>query len=277
MSDEVFLKLEGIKKSFGGVHALQGVDLEIRKGEIHCLAGENGCGKSTLIKAISGVHVPDEGRILINGEEMKNMKPMDAINRGIQVIYQDFAVFPNLTVAENIALNGELKDGVKLVNWRQIHKVAAEAMKRVGVKIDPDIRLERLSVANKQLVAICRAIMNDARLLILDEPTTALTAREVESLWDIIRAFEKVTHDSGVFQRRREEQLLDWVHSMVDEHLHNLFFDDPVIQGRMPEIKEAVLKGVISPTQAVAELINMFDIERAAKRHVDLLHPETNN
>ena len=88
-------------------------------------------------------------------------------------------------------MNGELKDGVKLVNWRQIHKVAAEAMKRVGVKIDPDIRLERLSVANKQLVAICRAIMNDARLLILDEPTTALTAREVESLWDIIRALKK--------------------------------------------------------------------------------------
>ena len=86
MADEVFLKLEGIKKSFGGVHALQGVDLEIRKGEIHCLAGENGCGKSTLIKAISGVHVPDEGSIRIDGEEMKNMKPMDAINRGIQVI-----------------------------------------------------------------------------------------------------------------------------------------------------------------------------------------------
>ena len=191
MADEVFLKLVGIKKSFGGVHALQGVDLEIRKGEIHCLAGENGCGKSTLIKAISGVHIPDEGSIRIDGEEMKNMKPMDAINRGIQVIYQDFAVFPNLTVAENIALNGELKDGVKRVSWRQIHKVAAEAMARVGVKIDPDIRLERLSVANKQLVAICRAIMNDARLLILDEPTTALTAREVESLWDIIRSLKE--------------------------------------------------------------------------------------
>jgi LAO/AO transport system kinase len=105
---------------------------------------------------------------------------------------------------------------------------------------------------------------------------SALKKTGLKELWDIIRAFDKVTHDSGVFQRRREEQLLDWVHSMVDEHLHNLFFDDPVIQGRMPEIKEAVLKGVISPTQAVAELINMFDIERAAKRHVDLLHPETN-
>ena len=103
---------------------------------------------------------------------------------------------------------------------------------------------------------------------------SALKKTGLKELWDIIRAFEKVTHDSGVFQRRRETQLLDWVYSMVDEHLHNLFFDDPVIQGRMPEIKEAVLKGVVSPTQAVAELINMFDIERAATRHVDLFHPE---
>ena len=100
MANEIFLKLEGIKKSFGGVHALKGVDLEIRKGEIHCLAGENGCGKSTLIKSISGVHEIDEGAIWIDGEKMGKFKPIDAINKGIQVIYQDFAVFPNLTVAE---------------------------------------------------------------------------------------------------------------------------------------------------------------------------------
>ena len=191
MSDEIFLKLEGIKKSFGGVHALKGVNLEIRKGEIHCLAGENGCGKSTLIKAISGVHEPDEGNIWIDGEQVRNMKPIDAINRGIQVIYQDFAVFPNLTVAENIALNGELKDKAKVVNWKQIRETAIKAMKQVGADIDPDIKLERLSVANKQMVAICRAIINDAKLLILDEPTTALTAREVDKLWDIIRSLKE--------------------------------------------------------------------------------------
>lgn len=190
MSDEIFLKLEGIKKSFGGVHALRGVDLEIRKGEIHCLAGENGCGKSTLIKAISGVHEPDEGSIWIDGEKVEKMKPMDAINRGIQVIYQDFAVFPNLTVAENIALNGELKNKAKTVNWKEIHEIAAKAMEQVGAHIDPDVKLERLSVANKQMVAICRAIINDAKLLILDEPTTALTAREVDKLWDIVRALK---------------------------------------------------------------------------------------
>lgn len=96
----------------------------------------------------------------------------------------------------------------------------------------------------------------------------------LKELWDVIRAFQQVTTESGVFKRRRDSQLMDWVHSMIDEHLHNLFFDDPVVLGRMPEIKEAVLTGVISPTQAVAELIHIFDVQRATQRHVDLFHPE---
>lgn len=132
MANEIFLKLEGIKKSFGGVHALKGVDLEIRKGEIHCLAGENGCGKSTLIKSISGVHEIDEGAIWIDGEKMGKFKPIDAINKGIQVIYQDFAVFPNLTVAENIALNCEVKNGKKTVNWKEIHELATKEWSRLA-------------------------------------------------------------------------------------------------------------------------------------------------
>ncbi len=191
MSNDIFLKLKGIQKSFGGVHALKGVDLEIRKGEIHCLAGENGCGKSTLIKAISGVHEIDGGEIEIEGERIEKMRPIDAINRGIQVIYQDFAVFPNLTVAENIALNGEVKNKVHLVDWKAVHQTAEEAMRQVGANLDPDIQLERLPVAGKQMVAICRAIINDAKLLILDEPTTALNEKEVESLWKVVRALKE--------------------------------------------------------------------------------------
>ena len=190
MANEIFLKLEGIKKSFGGVHALKGVDLEIRKGEIHCLAGENGCGKSTLIKSISGVHEIDEGAIWIDGEKMGKFKPIDAINKGIQVIYQDFAVFPNLTVAENIALNCEVKNGKKTVNWKEIHELATKAMEQVGANMDLDMPVELLPVAGKQMVAICRAIINDAKLLILDEPTTALTAREVEKLWNVVRGLK---------------------------------------------------------------------------------------
>ncbi|MGP1367205.1 MAG: methylmalonyl Co-A mutase-associated GTPase MeaB [Schwartzia sp. (in: firmicutes)] len=103
---------------------------------------------------------------------------------------------------------------------------------------------------------------------------SAVKKTGLKELWDVIRAFDKVTHDSGVFQRRRDSQLLDWVYSMIDEHLHNLFFDDPVVLGRMPEIRQAVLLGSISPTQAVAELIHIFDVQRATQRHVDVFHPE---
>lgn len=184
---EIFLELKNIKKSFGGVKALKGVDLTVRKGEVHCLAGENGCGKSTLIKVISGVHYPSDGEIYIDGEKYDNLKPIDAIKLGIQVIYQDFAVFPNLTVAENIALNQTVKKGKKLINWKENRDIALKSMEQIGANIDPDALVERLTVANKQMVAICRAILEDAKLIILDEPTTALTAKEVEKLFGILR------------------------------------------------------------------------------------------
>ena len=184
---DAFLRLENIKKSFGGVHALKGVDLTINSGEIHCLAGENGCGKSTLIKVISGAHDATEGSIYIDGKKINHLDPIDSIRMGIQVIYQDFAVFPNLSVAENIAMNRALMTGAKRMQWKKARQLALEAMEQIGAHIDPDILVERLSVANKQMVAICRAIINDAKLLILDEPTTALTAKEVEKLNIIIR------------------------------------------------------------------------------------------
>ncbi|KZL92386.1 sugar ABC transporter ATP-binding protein [Clostridium magnum] len=184
--EEVFLELKGIKKSFGGVKALKGVNLTVKKGEVHCLAGENGCGKSTLIKVISGVHAADEGEIYIEGNLIKDFSPIDAIRLGIQVIYQDFAVFPNLTVAENIAMNKAVQTGKKFMSWKESREIALRAMEQIGAHMDPEILVERLSVANKQMVAICRAILEDAKLLILDEPTTALTAKEVDKLFTII-------------------------------------------------------------------------------------------
>ena len=189
--EEAFVQLKGIKKAYEGVWALKGVDLELRRGEIHCLAGGNGCGKSTLIKTISGVHEPTEGEIYIEGQRMQHMRPLDAIQKGIQVIYQDFAVFPNLTVAENIALNTEIRSKNKLVNERRIRKIASDAMTQIGTELDPDARLEELSVAGKQMVALCRAIINEPKLLILDEPTTALTAREVKKLWAVIKSLKE--------------------------------------------------------------------------------------
>lgn len=183
---EVLLQAKGIHKSFSGVHALKGVDLTINKGEIHCLAGENGCGKSTLIKVISGVYQPDEGSILFDGTALSRISPIDAIMLGIQVIYQDFSVFPNLTVMENLALNSELAQKRKLVNWSRMRKIALEAVAKINFDVDLDALVGTLSVAQKQMVAISRALMFNARLIIMDEPTTALTRKEVEALFKII-------------------------------------------------------------------------------------------
>jgi simple sugar transport system ATP-binding protein len=182
-----FLELRHIGKSFAGVRALDDVSLAIDAGALHCLAGENGSGKSTLIKIISGVTQPDQGEILFDGQPQRALSPARAIARGVQVIFQDFALFGNLTVAENLALSSELRDGRRLVNWRRVRKVAAQAVARLGVELDLDADVERLPTSGRQLVAIARALMSDARLLIMDEPTTALTRREVETLFRIVR------------------------------------------------------------------------------------------
>ena len=183
---EYLLKAVDISKSFAGVKALTGVSLEIKPGEIHCLAGENGCGKSTLIKVICGVYRPDSGYIEFNGKKYNHITPLESIAMGIQVIYQDFSIFPNLTVMENLAINTELAAGRKFVNKRHMRQVAREALSKINFEMDLDRLVGTLTVAEKQMVAICRALMFNAKLIIMDEPTTALTKKEVRALFDII-------------------------------------------------------------------------------------------
>ena len=183
---ENILSVKGIKKSFGGVHALKGVDLTIKKGETHCLAGENGCGKSTIIKVISGFYKPDAGSIEVNGIVHPHMTPSDAIKAGIQVIYQDFSLFPNLSVLENLAFNQVLANNEKFVNKKRFRTIAEEAIQKINFNVDLDARVEQLPVADKQLIAISRALVHDAKFIIMDEPTTALTSKEVNRLFDII-------------------------------------------------------------------------------------------
>lgn len=190
MSEEVFLEVNHIDKSFAGVHAVQDVSFTIRRGEIRCMVGENGSGKSTLIKMISGVYTPDAGEIIINGKSYKQIHPIEAIREGIQVIYQDFSLFPNLTVAENLALNHELAQGKHFVNWAEVRQIASDALSQIGVQIDLDAIVSELSVADRQLIAISRAMLHNAQLIIMDEPTTALTQREVENLFNIVRSLQ---------------------------------------------------------------------------------------
>ena len=188
---EILLQAKQISKHFGGVTALDKVDLTIKKGEIHCLMGENGCGKSTLIKIISGFYRPDGGSITFEGKEYERLSIAESIGLGIQVIYQDMSIFPNLTVAENIAINNELYNHRKLVNWKSVKSIAKEALDHIGIELPLQAVVGELSVADKQLIAIARAILNNPKLIIMDEPTSALTRKEVDKLFKVIRQLQK--------------------------------------------------------------------------------------
>lgn len=189
MADE-FLKVSNISKSFAGVQALQDVSLTVERGKIYCLVGENGSGKSTLIKVIAGVYSPDEGDIVINGTLYRRLHPIDSIREGVQIIYQDFSLFPNLTVAENLALNDQLASNKRLVNWSEVRRIAAEGLQKINVNLDLDARVEQMPVADKQLIAISRALLQNAQLIVMDEPTTTLTEREIQSLYSVIRSLK---------------------------------------------------------------------------------------
>ena len=203
-----FLELSGISKRFGGVHALRNVDLKLEVGEVHCIVGENGSGKSTLIKIISGVEEPERGgSIVISGKEYPKLNPVRSTQCGIQVIYQDLSLFPNLNVAENIAMAHHL-GGLHRVDWRAMRATAIAAMGKVGVQLDPETKVSDLSIAGRQLVAICRALAADARLLIMDEPTASLTRHEVDSLIKLVSELKR-TGICIVFVSHRLDEVLE--------------------------------------------------------------------
>ncbi len=191
MTSDYIVQLKHVSKTFGGIKALDDVSLDIKRGEVHALVGENGAGKSTLIKVLSGVHFPDDGaEIYINNEKVIIRNPMDAIRKGISVIYQDISLFPNLTVAENICIGNDEVWKRKL-NWSQIQQLAESAIAKVGAGIDPGMMLKDLNLASQQIVAIARAISFNASLIIMDEPTSALSSGEVENLYQIVDNLHK--------------------------------------------------------------------------------------
>ena len=183
-----FISFDHVSKTFPGVKALKDISFDIEKGEIHALLGENGAGKSTLIKVLAGTHEPDEGSsIIIEGERVSSLTPITAVQKGIAITYQDFSLFPNLSVAENIAISNFIEGDKRFVNWTDLKKTAQEAINKIGEDIDINARLGSFSVAKQQLVAIARALVYDAKLIILDEPTSSLSGGEVSNLFKIIR------------------------------------------------------------------------------------------
>lgn len=183
---QTVLDLRHITKIFPGIKALDDVSFELKKGEIHALLGENGAGKSTLIKVITGVHQPEDGEIFVNGEKKVISDPLIARELGIAAIYQHATAYQHLTVAENIFIGREfVKKHTGLIDWKTIHAYARELLTQLGSDIDPGTPMENLSVAKQQLVEIAKALSHDAKILIMDEPTAALSERESEELYEI--------------------------------------------------------------------------------------------
>lgn len=181
------ITMHNICKNYEGVQALKNVDFSLEKGEIHCLVGENGSGKSTLIKVLSGVVQPEAGsEITINGKTFSHLSVHESINQGIRVIYQDLALFPNLSIKENIAFQIYSEEKTPIVNSQKIDERAKKAMEIIGLNFDPEIKVGSLTIAEQQLVEIARSLVGDLTLLILDEPTASLTRKEVNALFEAI-------------------------------------------------------------------------------------------
>jgi rhamnose transport system ATP-binding protein len=185
--DATLLQLNSVKKSFGAVRALKGVSFDLQAGEVHALLGENGAGKSTLIKIITGAHQPDDGAIEINGERVEKLSPAAAHKLGIACIYQQPALFPDLTVAENIGLRLERAKSFSRVDWNSRRGQAQKLLQRIGAEISPEAEVRSLSMPEQQLVEIACALGAGARIVIMDEPTASLTQKETHLLFAVVK------------------------------------------------------------------------------------------
>jgi rhamnose transport system ATP-binding protein len=218
---QLILKLTGIRKVFGGVHALSGVAFDLFPGEVHALVGENGAGKSTLVKIITGAHQPDAGTMEFAGQPVVGLDPLRARGLGIAAIYQQPALFPDLTVAENIAFGLEPPGFWRRVRWRARRERARRILDEVGANIDPDIEAGRLTMPQQQLVEIAKAVSVDARVLILDEPTASLSDSETEHLFTVIRRLKGQGVGMIYISHRLDElpQIADRVTALRDGRL----------------------------------------------------------
>lgn len=204
--NNIVLEMKSITKAFPGVLALNSVEIDLRKGEVLGILGENGAGKSTLIKILAGVYQMDSGEILMEGRNVTFKNPQDANNAGIRVIYQELNTLEALTIAENIFL-GELNNDTpfRTVNWRMLNKMASGVLSRLDVDLNPRTVMEDLTIAEKQVVEIAKAIWKEAKILVMDEPTAALSEKDTQTLFNVIRLLKKSGHSIIYISHRLDE------------------------------------------------------------------------
>lgn len=190
-TDKSYLYMHNICKSFPGVKALSGVNLEVKAGEVHALLGENGAGKSTLLKILVGAYTKDEGTIYIGGEPIGELTPKRAEELGISIIYQEFSSLPHISVAENIFLGRQPLTRHGFIDWKKCNSDSEAILQKVGLDIDPKTPVAKLKVAQQQMVEIAKALSKKARIIVMDEPTAPLTQREIDNLFRVIRELKE--------------------------------------------------------------------------------------
>ncbi len=220
MESEVVLRAEKVNKSFPGVKVLHDVEFELRKGEVHILLGENGAGKSTLMKIISGLYSIDSGDLYVNGQKVRIRNTKDSQKLGISIIYQEFNLIPELTVAQNIFLNREPRTKTGNINNKVMREKAQELLTFLKATATPDDQVKNLGVAQQQLVEVAKALSTDAKILILDEPTAALSEQEIERLFETIRTLKANGVSMVYISHRMQEikQIGDRVTILRDGH-----------------------------------------------------------
>lgn len=201
---EPVLTVSGLDKAFGGVKALVNASLTLYAGEIHALLGENGAGKSTLLKTLAGVHSADSGEITLNGAPFRQGSTRAAIEQGITVIYQEPSLFPDLTLAENVFVGRQKLSGA-VVDWAAMERESAELFARLGVPMNPKTKARGLSIADQQIVEIAKALSTDSQVIVMDEPTAALSAKEVERLFQVARNLKDQGHAVVFVSHRLDE------------------------------------------------------------------------
>lgn len=185
-TDEILFEVENLSKEFPGVKALDQVSLTIKKGEVHALCGENGAGKSTLIKILAGIYLKDGGTLWFDGQEVDITTPHQSLKLGIKVVFQELALIPEMSVAENVFLESFPQKKSGAIDWKRMNTEAQALLERVGLSIDPSVKLGSLTVSHQQMVEIARAISHKSKLIIMDEPTSALTPNEITYLFKVI-------------------------------------------------------------------------------------------
>src|SRR3954452_9510646 len=202
------LALDGASKSYGAVRAARGVSIALRSGDVRALAGENGAGKSTIVRMLAGVQRPDSGRVLVDGEPVDFHGPADARDAGVAVIYQEPTLFPDLSVAENVMMGRHPLGAMRRIDRGALHRTVADLMARLGVRLDPEQPVRGLSIADQQIVEIAKALSFEARVLIMDEPTAALSGHEVERLFGVVRTL-KARGSAVLFISHRLDEIFE--------------------------------------------------------------------